>query len=65
MAECRFRSPKTSEEEVKGDWSALFRVNVRIWSDKISSVSTILSRKCTARLKVNQSTTSPSLSENC
>ena len=33
--------------------SALFRVNVCIWSDKISNISAILSRKSTARLKVN------------
>ena len=34
--------------------SALFRGIVCIWSDKISNVSAILSRKSTARLKVNQ-----------
>ena len=33
--------------------SALFRGKVCIWSDKISNVSAILSRKSTARLKVN------------
>ena len=33
--------------------SALFRGNVCIWSDKISNVSAILSRKSKARLKVN------------
>ena len=46
--------------------SALFRGNVCIWSDKISNVSAILSRKSTARLKVNQNlwTRSPPLSEN-
>ena len=35
-----------------------------IWSDKISNVSAILGRKSTARLKVNQNTRSPPLSEN-
>ena len=44
--------------------SALFRGNVCIWSDKISNVSAILGRKSTARLKVNQITRSPPLSEN-
>ena len=34
------------------------------WSDKISNVSAILGRKSTARLKVNQNTRSPPLSEN-
>ena len=34
------------------------------FSLKISNVSAILGRKCTARLKVNQNTRSPSLSEN-
>ena len=48
----------------KSVWPALFRGNVCIKSDKISNVSTILGRKCTARLKVNQNTRSPSLSEN-
>ena len=38
----------------KSVWPALFRGNVRIQSDKISNVSAILGRKCTARLKVNQ-----------
>ena len=32
--------------------------------DVISNVSAILGRKCTARLKMNQNTRSPSLSEN-
>ena len=44
--------------------SALFRGNVYIWSDKISNVSAILGRKSTARLKVNQNTRSPPLSES-
>ena len=44
--------------------SALFRGNVCIWSDKISNVSAILGRKSTARLKVNQNTRSPPLSES-
>ena len=44
--------------------SALFRGNVCIWSDKISNVSTILGRKSKARLKVNQNTRSPPLSES-
>ena len=44
--------------------SALFRGNVYIWSDKISTVSAILGRKSTARLKVNQNTRSPPLSES-
>ena len=48
----------------KSVWPALFRGNVCILSDKISSVSAILGRKRTARLKVNQNTRSPSLSEN-
>ena len=48
----------------KSVWPALFRGNVCIKSDKISNVSAILGRKCTARLKVNQNTRSPSLSEN-
>ena len=64
MAECRFRPPKTSEEEINFGGSALFRGNVCIWSDKISNVSAILGRKSTARLKVNQNTRSPPLSEN-
>ena len=42
--------------------STLFRGNVCIWS--ISNVSAILGRKSTARLKVNQNTRSPPLSEN-
>ena len=50
MAECRFRPRKTSEEEEKCVASAI--------------PSAILGRKCTARLKVNQNTKSPSLSEN-
>ena len=46
-------------------WPPLFRGNVCISeSDKISNVSAILGRKCTARLKVNQNTRSPPLSEN-
>ena len=44
--------------------SALFRGNVCIWSDKISNISAILGRKSTARLKVNQNTRSPPLSES-
>ena len=48
----------------KSVWPALFRGNVCIESDKISNVSAILGRKCIARLKVNQKTTSPSLREN-
>ena len=44
--------------------SALFRGNVCIWSDKISNVSAILGLQSTARLKVNQNTRSPPLSEN-
>ena len=48
----------------KSVWPALFRGNVCIQSDKISNVSAILGQKCTARLKVNQNTRSPSLSEN-
>ena len=43
---------------------ALFRGNVCIQSDKISNVSVTLRRKCRARLKVNQNTRSPPLSEN-
>ena len=39
--------------------SALFRGNVCIWSDKICNVSAILGRKSTAKLKVNQNTSSP------
>ena len=35
-------------------WPALFRGNVCIKSDKISTVSAILGRKFTVRLKVNQ-----------
>ena len=45
-------------------WTALFLSKVCIWSDKISNVSAILGRKSTARLKVNQNTRSPPLSEN-
>ena len=45
-------------------WAALFLGKVCIWSDKISNVSAILGRKSTARLKVNQNTRSPPLSEN-
>ena len=45
-------------------WSALFRGNVCIWSDKISNVSAILGRKFTVRLKVNQNTRSPPLGKN-
>ena len=52
---------KMAEEKV---CSALFRGNVCIWSDKISNVSAILGRKSTARLKVNQNTRSPPLSES-
>ena len=48
----------------KSVWPTLFRGKVRIWSDKISNVSAILGRKCTARLKLNQITRSPPLSEN-
>ena len=44
--------------------SALFRGNVCIWSDKISNVSAILGWKSTARLKVNQNTRSPPLSDS-
>ena len=51
-------------KSVKSVCSALFRGNVCIWSDKISNVSAILSRKSTARLKVNQNTRSPPLREN-
>ena len=61
MAECRFRPPKTSEEEEKCLFSAIPRC---IWFDKISNVSAILGRKSTARLKVNQNTRSLPLSEN-
>ena len=35
-----------------------------LYSDKISNVSVILGRNCTARLKVNQNTRSPPLSED-
>ena len=46
-------------------WTALFLGKVCIWSDKISNVSAILGRKsATAKLKVNQNTKSPPLSEN-
>ena len=48
----------------KSVFSALFRGNVCIWSDKISNVSAILGRKSTARLKVSQNTRSPPLNEN-
>ena len=48
----------------KSVWPALFRGNMCIWSDKFSNVSAILGWKCTARLKVNQNTRSPPLSEN-
>ena len=48
----------------KSVWTALFLGKVWIWSDKISNVSAILGRKSTARLKVNQNTRSPPLSEN-
>ena len=41
-----------------------FRGNVCIKSDKISEVSAILGQKNTARLKVNQNTRSPPLSES-
>ena len=51
-------------EKRKSVCSALFRGNVCIWSDKISTVSAILGRKSTARLKVNQNTRSPPLSES-
>ena len=64
MAECSFRAPKTSELKRKIAWTALFLGKVCIWSDKISNVSAILGRKSTARLKVNQNTRSPPLSEN-
>ena len=43
--------------------SVLFRGNVCIWSDKISNVSAILDQKSAARLKVNQNTRAPPLSE--
>ena len=49
-------------KKMKIVWSALFRGNVCIWSDKISNVSAILGQKSTARLKVNQNTRSPPLS---
>ena len=52
------------EKKRRSVCSALFRGNVCIWSDKISNVSAILVRKSTARLKVNQNTRSPPLSEN-
>ena len=45
-------------------WPVLFRGNVCIYSEKISNVSAILGRKCAVRLKVNQNTRSPLLSEN-
>ena len=45
-------------------WPALFRGNVCIYPDKMSNVSAIIGRKCTARLKVNQNTMSPPSSEN-
>ena len=46
-------------------WTALFLGKVCIWSDKISNVSAILGRKsATAKLKVNQNTRSPPLSQN-
>ena len=48
----------------KSVWPVLFRGDVCIYSEKISNVSAILGRKCTVRLKVNQNTRSPSLSEN-
>ena len=48
----------------KSVWPVLFRGNVCIQSDKISNVSAISGRKCTARLKANQNTRSPPLSEN-
>ena len=48
----------------KSVWPALFRGNVYIYCDKISNVSAMWGRKCTARLKVNQNTRSPPLSEN-
>ena len=51
-------------KKIKSVWPALFRGNVCILSDKISNVSAILGRKSTARLKVNQNTRSPPLSEN-
>ena len=45
--------------------TALFLGKVCIWSDKISNASAILGRKlATVRLKVNQNTRSPPLSEN-
>ena len=45
-------------------WTAVFQGKVCIWSDKMSTVRAILGRKSTARLKVNQNTRSPPLSEN-
>ena len=48
----------------KSVWPALFRGNVCTESDKMSNVSAIFGRNCTARLKVNQNTRSPALSEN-
>ena len=48
----------------KSAWPVLFQGNVCIYSEKVSKASAILGRKCTARLKVNQNTRSPSLSEN-
>ena len=45
-------------------WTALFLGKVCIWSDKISNVRAILGRKSTARLKVNQNTRLPPLSQN-
>ena len=45
-------------------WTALFLGKVYIWSEKISNISAILGLKSTARLKVNQNTRSPPLSEN-
>ena len=45
-------------------WTALFLGKVYICSDNISNVSAILGRKSTARLKVNQNTRSPPLSED-
>ena len=48
----------------KSVWPVLFRGNMYIYFDKISNVIAISGQKCTARLKVNQNTTSPPLSEN-
>ena len=48
----------------KSVWPMLFHGNVYIWSDKFSNISAFFGRKCTARLKVNQNTRLPSLSEN-